>query len=84
MTHVYSMSDDELVSNANRALNVTVDGLQMEGFITKEQADHIHTNYSLIIESRSWLPGFLADWLGMKKDAMSLRLVKAIGRKGCK
>ena len=80
MSYTYSMNNDELVGNANRALNVVVDGLVIEGYLTKEQADEIHTHYSLILESRSWVPVFLADWLGLKKDALTLRLVKAVGR----
>lgn len=81
MTTVYQMGKDELLSNMNKALNIVVDSLRIEGYLTKEQAEEINTNYSLILESRSWLPVFLADWLGIKKDAISMRLVKAVGRK---
>jgi hypothetical protein len=81
MTYAYSMSSDELLSNVNRAKGVIVEGLQTEGFLTRAQADDIHTNYSVILESRSWLPPFLADWLGMDKEGMTLRLVRAIDRK---
>lgn len=80
MTHVYQMSDDDLTRNINRAKDVVIDSLRIEGYLTKEQADELHTHYSLIIESRSWMPEFLANWLGLTKDSMSLRLVKAIGR----
>jgi len=81
MSYVYSMNNDELLSNINRAKGVIVEGLHTEGFLTREQADEIHTNYSVILETRKWLPEFLADWLGLEKDGMRLRLVRAIDRK---
>ena len=81
MTYVYSMNSDELLSNINRAKGVIVEGLHSEGFLTREDADTIHTNYSVIIETRKWMPDFLADWLGIEKDGMRLRLVRAIDRK---
>ena len=80
MTHVYQMSDDDLTRNINRAKDVVIDSLRIEGYLTQEQADELHTHYSVIIESRSWMPEFLANWLGLSKDSMSVRMVKAIGR----
>lgn len=80
MTHVYQVDDNDLLRNANKTMGVVVDGLRREGFLTEDQASTIHTHYSVIIESNSWIPKFLADWLGMKKDGLSVRLVKAIGR----
>lgn len=81
MTHVYQMTEEDLQRNINKALGVVVDSLRIEGYLTEEQASHIHTNYSLIIETKAWLPEFLANWLKMKDDSMKLRLVKAVGRK---
>ena len=83
MSYVYQMDNDERAKNTNKALNVVVEGLRIEGFLTKEQADEIHTHYSLILESKSWLPEFLANWLGTG-DGMTLRLVKAVGREKVK
>lgn len=77
---VYEMTPQQMVRNSNVTLNTVVDGLRREGYITQEQADHIHTNYSIVIEQRDWLPDFLIDWLGIKENTFKPRLVKAIGR----
>lgn len=79
MTHIYQLNDNELLGNINKTMGVVVDGLRMEGFLTEQQAEQIHTHYSIIIESRAWLPKFLAEWLGIK-DNLTMRLVKAVGR----
>jgi len=79
MTQVYQMDQNELLRNANTTLNMVVDGLRLEGFLTKEQAEEIHKHYSVIVESKSWLPEFLANWLKIDKN-MKIRLVRAVGR----
>lgn len=80
MTSVYTFSDTELLHQVNYTKGIIIDGLQREGFLTDEQAKDLHTNYSVIVETRSWVPTFLADFIGLKKDSLRVRLVKAIGR----
>lgn len=77
---IYEVTAEQLLRNANTTLGTVVDGLRREGYLTQEQADHIHTNYSVVIEKRDWLPDFLVDWLGIKDNTFKVRLVKAIGR----
>ena len=80
MTSVYTFDDTEMLHQVNYAKGIIIDGLQREGFLTKEQAEDLHTNYSVMIETRSWVPTFLADFMGLKKDSLRVRLVRAIGR----
>lgn len=80
MTSVYTFTDDQLLHAINRALVISVEGLRKEGYITQEQSNDICTNYSLILESKKWLPVFLGEMLRLKDDGLSLRLVKAVGR----
>ena len=80
MTSVYTFDDTEMLHQVNYAKGIIIDGLQREGFLTKDQADTLHTHYSVMIETRSWMPTFLADFIGLKKDSLRVRLVKAVGR----
>lgn len=76
----YLFKDDELQKHLNSAFNNILSGLCKEKYITAKQRDEIGANYSIIIESSSWLPKCLSDWIGLKDDKVHYRLVKAIGR----
>ena len=80
MSNLYTFDDAELLKQTNYTLGAVVDGLRREGFLTQDQANQIHTNYSIIIESKNWLPEFLTKWMRMKDTTLKIRLVKAIGR----
>ena len=76
----YVFSNDELQSHMNTAFLNTLHALCKEKYITAKQRDEIGTDYAIIIESRTWLPKKLADWLGLKDGRVHYRLVKVIGR----
>ena len=81
MSNIYSMDDEGLLGFSNSVMTSVIGGLMKEGYLTQEQVTEIGLNYSVIIERKSWVPEFLAKFLGLnnEKDAR-VRLVKAIGR----
>lgn len=80
MTSVYTFDDTELLKQVNYTKGALVDGMRREGFITEEQANELHTHYSVIVENKGWLPEFLAKFLDLKDSSLRIRLVRAIGR----
>ena len=80
MTSVYTFDDTELLKQVNYTKGSLIDGMRREGFITEDQANELHTHYSVIIEHRGWLPDFLANFLNLKDSSLRIRLVRAIGR----
>ena len=79
---VHQLDDMQMQKLANNVLCSILDGLVAEGYITEAQSDDIALNYSVMLEKKSWLPPMLANWIGLTEESlMSMRLVKAIGRK---
>ena len=76
----YVLDTEELTKYLNSAFCNTVNGLYREKYLTKKQADEIGANYSIIIESNTWLPKVIARWIGLDDDRIVFRLVKAIER----
>jgi len=77
----YQLNKIELQKHLNQAFINTINGLANEKFITIKQCNEICTNYSIVIEERSWLPKTLAKWMGLECDKVFYRLVKAVNRK---
>lgn len=68
------------LSNANYLFETIIKGLTTEGYLTKEDENYILKNYSVIVESKSWLPEFLQKFLKIE-DKEWYRIVKAIDRR---
>lgn len=84
MTKLYSYEHEQLLELSNNIFLNVVYALKEEKYLSEQQMDEILTNYSVILEDRSWLPKFLSKYLGLNKDHQHYRLVKAIGRKEIK
>ena len=80
MSKVYTFDDTELLQLVNHNYTHVIEGLRREGFITSEQATTLHTEYSVIVETTSWMPKALSKWVGMKDSQMGVRLVRVVGR----
>ena len=80
MTQVYTFDDVELLQLVNHNYTHVVDALRREGFLTPEQAQTLHTEYSVIVETTSWMPKALSKWLGLKDGRLGVRLARVIAR----
>lgn len=80
MTKLYSYDIEGLTQIANHTLINVLTALSKEGYLSKDQVTEIGTNYSVIIETKRWLPKFLSKWLNLDDDHLSVRLCKAINR----
>lgn len=80
MSTVYELTQTDLQRLVNHAYGAVIDGLRQEDFLTRDQADRLALHYSVIVESDSWLPKYLAKWVGSKPSAVQFRLVKVLGR----
>jgi hypothetical protein len=77
---MYSVTDQDLIKDANLVLSSVLVGLIKEGHLTQEQGNKIAENYSVIIEDASWLPKWLSEKLELMPDKYGYRLVRAVGR----
>jgi hypothetical protein len=80
MTQVYTFDDTELLKQVNHTYVQVIDGLRREDFLSAEDANKLSLEYSVIVEQKSWLPPFLAKWVGMKDSQIGVRLVRVVGR----
>lgn len=80
MTKLYSYDIEGLTEIANHTMINVINGLCKEGYLSKDQVTEIGTNYSVIIETKRWLPKFLSKWLNFGDDHLNFRLYKAINR----
>lgn len=75
-----TITNEELQKHLNSSLQQTLDALRVEGYLTMEQYNDVVLNYSVIVEDTSWLPSWLARYIGLKDSHVSFSLVKVIGR----
>lgn len=80
MTKLYSYDHEGLTRFANNILGNVIIGLQKEGYLTQNECDEIGINYSVVVETTTWLPKWLSKWLKLEDDHLNFRLCKAIGR----
>ena len=80
MTKLYSYDHESLTHIANLTMTNVILGLQKEGYLTKSECDEIGINYSVVVETTTWLPKWLSKWLKLEDDHLNFRLCKAIGR----
>ncbi len=80
MTKLYSYDPEGLTKIANHILGNVIVGLQKEGYLTQSEHDEIAINYSVVVETTTWLPKWLSKWLKLNDDHLNFRLYKAIGR----
>ena len=71
---------DELLKQVNHTYVQVIDGLRREGFLSAEDANKLSLEYSVIVEQKSWLPPFLAKWVGMRDSQIGVRLARVVGR----
>lgn len=79
--NLITLTEEELTRHANLVFVETIAALAQEKLLTAEQADDTILNYSIILESPSWLPSYLAKWLKIDNDKFRWRVVRAVGRK---
>ena len=65
---------------ANVVFNNTIVALAQEGYITEEQSNEIRKNYSIILETGNWLPGWLTKALKLEKGFQRVSMAKIVGR----
>ena len=80
MSKVYQFDDSDLLKQVNHTYISVIDALRREKFLTVEDANTLMTEYSVIVEHKSWLPPFLSKWLGLDDDKIGLRLARVIAR----
>lgn len=77
----YVFNNDELQGHLNTAFVNAITSLSKEKYLTQKQCDEICSNYSIIIESNTWLPKALSKWLGLADNRIHYRLAKVINRR---
>ena len=80
MTKLYSYDIEGLTQLANLTMTNVIVGLQKEGYLTQSECDEIGINYSVVVETTTWLPKWLSKWLGLDDTEMCFRLCRVIGR----
>lgn len=66
--------------NCNVAMNVVLQGLENEGFITPEQYGEITRNYALIIIKPNWFVSVMRKFLGPKEDDWYYNMIKVVSK----
>lgn len=80
MIKTFSMTEIELQQYLNKSFLNTMRALQKEKYLTKKECDEIVGNYSIVIESQSWMLKSVCEWLGFNKDDYCFRLMRAVDR----
>lgn len=65
------------LENYNSVKEVIITGLFREGFLTKEQAETLLTQYAVVLVKGNWLGQAIGKLLN-KKDAQCIKLVKIV------
>ena len=73
---IYSMSEAEFQSNANRVKEHIFDILEDEKFVTSEQAKTLKERYAIIVYKKGWLGKAIDKILNLEENALHFKLIK--------